>query len=80
MVFVKSEFANYILSGQSSLRSLASQIVQAQDSGRESTQESTQESIQEATQAILETTRLQWAQPLHKTTERSVEERLLDAA
>jgi hypothetical protein len=72
MVFVKSEFANYILSGQSSLRSLASQIVQAQDSGRES--------IQEATQAILETTRLQWAQPLHKTTERSVEERLLDAA
>jgi anti-anti-sigma regulatory factor len=76
MVFVKSEFANYILSGQSSLRSLASQTVQAQDSGRESTQES----IQEATQAILETTRLQWAQPLHKTTERSVEERLLDAA
>lgn len=72
MVFVKSEFANYILSGQSSLRSLASQTVQVQAP--------IQESIEEATQAILETTRLQWAQPLHKTSERSVEERLLDAA
>jgi len=76
MVLVTSEFTNDIRSRQSALRSLASQIVQAQAPGRESTQES----IQEATQAILETTRLQWAQPLHKTTERSVEERLLDAA
>lgn len=72
MVLVTSEFANNILSRQSTLRPLSSQSVQVRTAD--------QKAMQEASEAILETTRLQWAQPLHKTTERSVEERLLDAA
>lgn len=36
--------------------------------------------MRQAAQSMIETTRLQWAQPLVKVEERSVEERLLDAA
>jgi hypothetical protein len=38
------------------------------------------QAMREAAQVVIETTRLQWAQPLLKEDERSVEERLLDAA
>jgi hypothetical protein len=72
MVLVTSEFTNDIMSRQSALRPPSSQSAQVRTA--------VQEAIQEASEAMLETTRLQWAQPLHKTTERSVEERLLDAA
>jgi hypothetical protein len=38
------------------------------------------QAMRQAAQSMIETTRLQWAQPLVKVEERSVEERLLDAA
>jgi hypothetical protein len=68
MVLVKSPFAEYILSGQQVSQSLSFHISQAQ------------RSMRKAAQAMLETTRLQWMEPLHKAEERSIEERLLDAA
>jgi hypothetical protein len=68
MVLVKSQFAEYILSGQQVSQSLSSHTSRAQ------------RSMRKAAQAMRETTRLQWAEPLHGAEERSVEERLLDAA
>ena len=68
MVLVKSPFAEYILSGQQVSQSLSFHTSQAQ------------RSMRKAAQAMLETTRLQWMEPLHKAEERSIEERLLDAA
>ena len=40
----------------------------------------TQYSMRRSAQAMLHTTRLQWTEPLENGQERSVEERLLDAA
>lgn len=68
MVLVKSQFAEYILSGQQVSQSFSSHTPQAQ------------RLMRKATQSMLETTRLQWAEPLHRAEERSIEDRLLDAA
>ncbi|MGA0808057.1 MAG: hypothetical protein ACO3PI_03305 [Burkholderiaceae bacterium] len=68
MVLVKSQFAEYILSGQQVSQSLSSHTSRAQSSMRN------------AAQSMRETTSLQWAENLHGAEERSVEERLLDAA
>ena len=46
---------------------------------RQSRYANSEQFMRKAAQAIIETTRLQWTQPLLKE-ERSVEERLLDAA
>jgi hypothetical protein len=66
LVLIKSGFAEHILKGQPTLHSNSSQVIQR--------------SIQRAAQAMLHTTRLQWAEPLHNAQKRSIEERLLDAA
>lgn len=66
MVLIKSEFAEHILTGAPALQSNSSQAIQG--------------SMRKAAQAMLHTTRLQWMEPLHNAQERSIEERLLDAA
>lgn len=68
MVRVKSKFVEYILSSQQASQSLSFNTSQAQHS------------MLQAAQAMLETTRLQWTEPLHRAEEPSIEERLLDAA
>jgi hypothetical protein len=66
MVLAKSVHAQHVRSVQS-----ASWSRESQD---------TQYSMRRAAQAMLHTTRLQWREPLENGQERSIEERLLDAA
>jgi hypothetical protein len=66
MVLAKSVHAQHVRAAQPASRS------------RESSD--TQYSMCKAAQAMLHTTRLQWMEPLHNAQERSIEERLLDAA
>ena len=66
MVLAKSVHAQHVRTAQPALGSRESQY--------------TQYSMRRAAQAMLHTTRLQWAEPLHNAQKRSIEERLLDAA
>ncbi len=66
MVLAKSVHAQHVRAAQPASRSRESQ--------------DTQYSMRSAAQAVLHTTRLQWTEPLHNAQERSIEERLLDAA